>query len=73
MSSMRMQHVRLFSESVENSWGRDAGASSSDIAESEMDSSSTTGAVRKEYYFLIKKCWKYSKITSHFFQYFQKN
>lgn len=41
-----MQQVRLFSESVENSWSLEAGASSSDIAESEMDSSSITGAVR---------------------------
>lgn len=43
---MRMQQVRLFSESVENCcWGLDAGVcSSSEIAESEMDSSSTTGA-----------------------------
>lgn len=41
-----MQHVKLFSESVENCCcGRDAGVlSSSEIAESEIDSSSTTGA-----------------------------
>lgn len=43
---MRMQHVKLFSESVVNCGaGRDTGVcSSSDIAESEIDSSSTTGA-----------------------------
>jgi len=53
MSSIRMQQVRLFSESVENSCGRLVGASSSDIAESEIESSSTTGAVKQECYVLI--------------------
>ena len=39
-----MQQVKLFSESVTNSCGRLVGASSSDIAEPDIDSSSTTGA-----------------------------
>lgn len=39
-----MQQVKLFSESVTNSCGRLAGASSSEIAEPDIDSSSTTGA-----------------------------
>lgn len=40
-----MQHVKLFSESVEYSCRRVVGASSSEIAESEIESSSTTGAI----------------------------
>lgn len=47
MSNIKMQQVKLFSESVTNSCGRFVGASSSDIAEPDIDSSSTTGAKTK--------------------------
>lgn len=44
-----MQHVKLCSESLENSLFLEAaGASSSDMAEVLPESSSTTGAVRKD-------------------------
>uniref|UniRef100_A0A182QFC8 Uncharacterized protein n=1 Tax=Anopheles farauti TaxID=69004 RepID=A0A182QFC8_9DIPT len=48
MSSMRTQHVRLCSASVENSIHLLIGTSSSEIAEVLPDSSSTTGAAMEE-------------------------
>lgn len=58
-----MQQVKLFSESVTNSCGRFVGASSSDIAEPDIDSSSTTGAKTKSE--LEKKTRKRSVIESY--------
>lgn len=46
MSNIKIQHVKLCSESVENSLARVvAGASSSEIADVLPESSSTTGAL----------------------------
>jgi hypothetical protein len=52
MSNIKMQQVKLFSASVENSVCLEVGASSSDIADVFPDSSSTTGAKRHEILFL---------------------
>lgn len=56
-----MQHVKLCSESVENSSFLELGASSSDMADVWLDSSSTTGAVEMV---KVKRNWiKMWKIT----------